>query len=529
MKYKLLLLLLVFAKGFSQNAVLDTTFGVNGKVTTTFGVGVTLSEIRDILLQPDGKILACGKTGIVANGIFNYELVLVRYLPDGMLDTSFGVNGIVINTQFNECNFVSLILQSNGKIIIGGQVQLIPNTADKAAMLRYNNDGSLDTTFGSNGVVITTIPNNGGSSSLFAHLKTLSDNKILVAYISAVDDVIVLRYDNNGTIDMTFGLNGIFQLNLGNNTSTQSNENVSSIELQSDGKIILGGGTDVNNVPENWDSFLVRVNSDGNIDSSFGTNGVVITDFNGRDGFSNINIINDSIIATGYSFGANNTSKIILAKYTNNGTLDSNFGINGKVITQTTSSNMHDIVLDAILQTDGKIICAGQNGRGFNFDGGTSQSSDMLLLRYNTNGSLDTTFSPTGYVTTSFDSNIFNAGTALSIQNDGNIVVGGSTINLTTGQSFALARYTFDNLGTNSFTNNENFKIAPNPTKDFLTISVNENQKIDEVSVIDCTAKIVYNQKTNSNQINVSSLQNGIYFVKIVAKDKVFEQKFIKE
>jgi uncharacterized delta-60 repeat protein len=520
MKFKLLLLLLVFAKGFSQNVILDNTFGVNGKVTTAMGV---LSRIKSMEIQPDGKIIACGITSV--NGIF--KLALIKYNSDGSLDTSFGTNGTVINSQFNDSFWTKISTQTDGKIIVVGQVQFITSMANKAAMLRYNPDGTLDTTFGINGFV--TVNNYGGLSTLVTDLIILTDNKILLAGGANDENVQVLRYNSDGTIDSTFGLNGIFNLNLGYhfNSLNPSKETTMSIVLQSSGKIIVGGHTDKDNVSYNWDFFILRLNSDGSFDDSFGVNGFTTTNIAQGDYSTSMSIFNDdSIFVSGMSLGllANDPKKIILVKYTSSGILDTSFGSSGKVITQTVNSNMHDICWDTKIQTDGKIVCVGQNGTGFNIFGGTSQPSEMLLLRYNTDGSLDTSFSPTGYVTASFDFNILNNGEAVAIQNDGKIIIGGSSNTL-----IALARYTFDNLATNSFSDNENFKIAPNPTRDFLTISVNENLKIDEVSVIDCTGKIVYNQKTNSNQINVSSLQNGIYFVKIVANDRVFQKKFIKE
>jgi uncharacterized delta-60 repeat protein len=529
MNYKLLLLLLVFAKGFSQNAVLDTTFGVNGKVTTSFSIGLSISEIRNIVLQSDGRIISSGYATTSFNNAFQDKIALTRYNIDGSLDLSFGFNGKVVNTEYYSSHSSGLKIQPDGKIIVVGQAQITNFNADKAIMLRYNTDGTLDTTFGINGVV--NISEFGGNSGVLTDILIQSDNKILVSYLGgASDDIEVFRYNSNGTIDTLFGLNGIFKLNIGNNSLGQSNETTTSVALKSDGTIILAGYTDVNNDSEQYDTFIVSINSNGVLDTTFGTNGFIITNFYEVDLIRSLIINNvDSIFISGFSFDINNNSKIFLAKYSSSGILDSNFGTNGKVITQTSSTNMFDIASDIKLQSDGKILCVGQSGRGYNFNGGTSQPSDMLLLRYNTDGSLDTTFSPTGYVTTSFDNNIYNTGRSVAIQNDGNIVFGGSTLNLTTGQSFALARYTFDNLATNSFSDNENFKIAPNPAKNLLTISVDENQKIDEVSVVDCTGKIVYIQKTNSNKIDVSSLQNGIYFVKIVANNKLFQQKFIKE
>lgn len=516
MKYKLLLLLLVFAKGFSQNAVLDTTFGVNGKVTTSFGSLIT--GIGDLAIQSDGKIIALGN-------INNYlGFGLARYNVDGSLDSSFGTNGKVINTDFFQCRSSGFKLTSDGKIIVAASRRLGQFSGEDILLIKYNSNGTLDSSFGQNGYVVTDL---NSSIEYTSDISIQSDNKIIVSSLRRK----IIRYTDLGALDTTFGVNGIVTLSpLGTNISPSldSNEYINDVRQQSNGKIIISGITDRNHVPEDWDSYLLRLNIDGTIDTTFGTNGFIINDINGKNEFTSIEILNDdSIIASGISSINDLTLQIILSKFYSNGAFDTSFGTNGIIITQTNNTNLIDYCFDMRLQSDGKIICVGQSGRGFNFNGGTSQPSDMLLLRYNTDGSLDSTFSPSGYITTSFDGNIYNNGRAVAIQNDGKIVIGGDTLNETTGQSFALARYTFDNLATSSFTNNENFKITPNPTHDLVTIL--GNQKIEQISIIDCTGKIVFNNKTNENKIDVSELQNGIYFVKIVANDKVFQQKIVKE
>jgi uncharacterized delta-60 repeat protein len=502
MNYKLLLLLLIVADGFSQNAILDNSFGVNGKVTTS--LPNSFIEINSLEIQTDGKIITCGYEK------FETGFVLIRYNVDGSIDSSFGDQGKVINSDFFRVRFSKLKLQSDGKIIVSGQLRTNEFSNGDTFVTRYNTTGAVDTTFGTNGYYIITTINE--PSNLCIH----SDDKILVC---SYDQRKIFKLTNSGELDNDFGINGIVDLN-----SIGANEFITEIKIQNDGKIVLSGGTDLASAIEQWNGFLIRLDSNGTADSTFGINGNVITDFNNKDIYESFDIDDDNnIVAVGYSY-LSNTSKIILAKYTSNGILDSNFGTNGKVITQTSSINMFDIASDIKLQSDGKILCVGQSGRGYNFNGGTSQPSDMLLLRYNTDGSLDTTFSPTGYVTTSFDNNIYNSGSALAMQNDGNILVGGSTINLTTGGSFALARYTFDNLAATSFTKIKSLSLVPNPANDFI----NFGKEIVSVQVYTIDGKNIDFDFIN-NSIDVSRLSKGIYLV--IGKNEdgdVFENKLIK-
>ncbi len=401
---------------------LDTTFGTGGKVTTDFNGSDDFSN--SIVLQSDGKIILGGRTN---NGT-NEDFALARYNSDGSLDTTFGTGGKV-TTDFNVNDDFSnsIALQSDGKIILVGFT--VNNNIDYTinfALARYNSDGSLDTTFGTGGKVTTDF-NSLLNLNFCYNIKLQSDGKIILGgytFDSSINFALA-RYNLDGSLDTTFGTGGKVT------TDFNSSEDISSsIALQSDGKIILGGYTYTLNNDNDVDFALVRYNSDGSLDTTFGTGGKVTTDFNGNDNFSNsIALQSDGKIILGGISSNSTNDDFALARYNSDGSLDTTFGTGGKVTTDFNSSN--DASFSIVLQSDGKIILGGISNN--------STNDDFALAKYNSDGSLDTTFGTGGKVTTDFNSGN-DASFSIILQSDGKIILGGMTNN-GTNNNFALARY----------------------------------------------------------------------------------------
>jgi len=201
--------------------------------------------------------------------------VLVRYNANGTLDTGFGTGGIV-TSQFNVFGLAhAAALQTDGKIVVGGEtgVDFGQSTFARFSLVRYNADGSLDSSFGTNGLVVTTINNDDVSRAY--DLTIQPDGKIVAAgaYESAANtDTMVARYDQNGAPDTNFGSAGIVVTRVGAITSVGE-----TISLQSNGKIVVAG-TSYNGVAAVGNDFgVLRLNADSSLDTSFGTNGKILT------------------------------------------------------------------------------------------------------------------------------------------------------------------------------------------------------------------------------------------------------------
>ena len=403
---------------------LDTSFDTDGKVTTAIGASNDLAY--SMVLQSDGKIVVAGYSVIGGNADF----ALARYNTNGSLDTSFDTDG-KLTTDFGGGGDVasSMVLQSDGKIVVAGYSAIGVNY--DFALARYNTDGSLDTSFGTEGKVTTDF---GASDDLASSMILQSDGKIVVAgyaFIEAnanfVANFALARYNNNGSLDTSFGTEGKVTTAIGG-----GGDLASSMVLQSDGKIVVAGYSVIGAITSTHFA-LARYNTDGSLDTSFGTEGKLTTDFGASDdpAYSVILQSDGKIVVAGYSVIGGNAD-FALARYNTNGSLDTSFDTDGKLTTAIGASG--DGASSMILQSDGKIVVAGYSAIGGNYD--------FALARYNTDGSLDTSFDTDGKVTTAIG--FGDVASSMVLQSDGKIVVAGYSY--TGGYAdFALARYIVSN------------------------------------------------------------------------------------
>ncbi|MFN9912689.1 MAG: delta-60 repeat domain-containing protein, partial [Pirellulaceae bacterium] len=277
---------------------------------------------------------------------------------------------------------LSVAVQPDGKVLVGGYARI--GTTDDFALVRYNADGSLDSSFGTGGMVTTAI----GTGTDWAQSLTIQpDGKIVVGGYSLIGgnwDFALVRYNANGTLDTSFGTGGMVMTAFG----TSADQGY-SVTIQPDGKIVVGGYASIGS---NNDFALVRYNADGTLDTSFGIGGMVTTAIvTGTDQGRSVTIQPDGklVVAGWASNGSNND--FALVRYNANGTLDTSFGTGGKVTTPVGTST--DTGLSVTIQPDGKIVVAGYVTFGFS-------NIDFALVRYNADGSRDTTFGTGGKVTT---------------------------------------------------------------------------------------------------------------------------------
>ncbi|KAA6439414.1 T9SS type A sorting domain-containing protein [Dyadobacter flavalbus] len=379
---------------FAQSGTLDPTFGQNGKVITN--IDQTRNIATSMLIQPDGKIVVGGYCTPVD---YNAYFTLVRYNTDGTLDNSFGNAGIVRPpVGINEDIPYSIVLQSDGKIIAAGYSWNGANY--DFAMVRYNSNGSRDLGFGTGGVVTTDFNNTNEKAN---KVLLQPDGKIIMCGISDISfdvNVAFARYLPNGTLDNTFGSSGKVSFNIGESGSWQS---IRSAELQNDGKILATGFTEVYIDKEtgNYDYrfVLLRLNSNGDLDNGFGNSGIVQTLVKKHDiGLSLAVQADNKILLLGQANPwYNGFDDFALVRYNSDGSIDNTFGNNGIVLT--TFDNTDDIPASMVLQSDQKILAFGFTAR----NNGTTL--DFALARYNTDGTLDNTFGIGGKVMTDFGGN----------------------------------------------------------------------------------------------------------------------------
>ncbi|MBK9438372.1 MAG: VCBS repeat-containing protein [Chloracidobacterium sp.] len=369
------------------NGSLDTTFDGDGRVTTPIG---SSTDIANATTYHEGKIALVGYSWINSD-----DFALARYNLDGSLDTTFDTDGKRVD-DFGSltARAKSLAIQPDGKIVAAGL----------GGLMRFNGDGTLDDLFDGDGRV-SSFENNG--------LAIQPDGKIVtVSYLAGIGGFNMTRYNSNGSVDISVA------------TVVGTSETVATATaIQSDGKIVVAGYTVS---PGNDSDFaVVRYNSNGTLDSSFDGDGKLTTDFDAAEDLAKTVAIQSDgkIVVAGKVGGAFGVSR-----YTTNGSLDSSFGINGKAITPAGTITFGDCKSVAI-QSDGKIIVAGS----------ANNPSDFALVRFNSNGSLDTSFDGDGFAFISIGVGSDGAN-SIVIEPSGKILVAGFA-DSGTNSDFAIVRF----------------------------------------------------------------------------------------
>ena len=367
---------------------LDTTFGTSGMVTTPIGSVNAVAHALGIQ-SFDSRIVVAGSS----NNSSNDDFTLVRYNTDGSLDTTFNATGTkpgTVTTSIGSGDAVAnaLGIQSDHNIVVAGY-SLLSGTENVFTLVRYNTDGSLDTTFNATGTKPGTVTTSIGSVGDYAlALGIQSDHNIVVAgysYNGTKYNIALVRYNTDGSLDTTFNATGTKPGTVTTSIVGSINDYANALGIQSDGKIVVAGYS-YNGTKYNIT--LVRYNTDGSLDTTFNATG------------------------------------------TKPGTVTTSIG------------SIDDEAHALVIQSDGKIVVAGSS-----YDN-TSSKYDFALVRYNTDGSLDTTFNATGTkpgtVTTPIGSDgYWDYAYALGIQYDKKILAAGSS-NSGSNYDFALVRYNTD-------------------------------------------------------------------------------------
>jgi uncharacterized delta-60 repeat protein len=403
---------------YNANGSLDTSFGIGGKVVTP--VGTDDDFARAVAIQPDGKIVVAGYAKV---GGFE-RFAVVRYETDGSLDTTFDGDGKVTTTlgAGNATGF-AVAIQADGAIVVAGRAYNGSNY--DVGVARYLDTGALDTSFSGDGIVMTSI----GTSHDFATSVLLQGTKIVATgkAFMATDDLLAVRYLSDGTLDTTFDGDGKITVDLGSAAHDLPGQGV----LQTNGRILISGSVLVGG---DYDFGVVRIGVNGGLDTTFSVDGIQVSDFNVLNNYANAISIRPTgeIVVAGYTDNAG-VLDVTVARYDPaDGSLDTAFSSDGWV--RTTVGTGSAIAYGVACQDDGKMVAAGYADAASGYD--------FAAVRYNAGGSLDTTFSSDGKATTPVAPNR-DYGKAVAIQADGKSVVAGYTQDFEV-YTAALARYDVD-------------------------------------------------------------------------------------
>jgi uncharacterized delta-60 repeat protein len=429
---------------YNADGTLDTTFNSDGVITHDGAAGLNSDDYAyAIAIDSNGKILVAGSS---YNLFYNIDMVIWRYTSTGALDTTFDTDGIVFHNSANGINSddygYAIAINAGGKILVAGSSKYSSSDDTAIAIWRYTSTGALDTAFGlPNGFVIHRKTAGGNGDDEGCATVTDAQGRILVTgsshNISDYDDMVIWRYNGDGTLDTTFGTGGVVSYN----GVEDDDDRGYAITVTAQGKILVAGSIYASS---GGDMAIWRYNDDGTPDTTFDSDGVVThTSAAGAVGFSpdcgNAIAIDaqGKILVTGESLNTAGNYDMVIWRYTADGTLDTTFDSDG-VVTHTNAAggtNKSDYGRVITIDADGKILVAG-------YSGNSSNNNDMIIYRYLSDGTLDTTFGTGGIAKYNSIANKDDCGNAITIDADGKILVSGSTRNSDDTDDMVIWRYT---------------------------------------------------------------------------------------
>ncbi len=507
---------------FAQQAgTLDSSFNQTGIYMHDFGFH---DNINDVQIQPDQKIIL---TGIAITPAFAGVLKVMRLKTNGTPDSSFAVNGVYSLLVGNESYGYKSAVTPDGKIIVAG-ITYDANYQADWLLLRLDSTGTIDPTFGNNGITIVDFLNR---DDLAYGMALQPDGKIVVAgsftdTVNFYNNPCIMRFTSDGIIDSTYGSNGYTFI-----PGIDIDNRFYNVVVQPNGKIVACGHySKVLSGAQDFDVLVFRTDSTGNPDAGFGVNGAFIQSINGGidDAFGLGIDQDDNIVVAGYTtVPVTLEFDMVLLKYDSTGAPLSTFGNSGLV---TFNNSEFDVAMSVQIQPDNKIVAGGSSGLSF------FGARDFALWRYLPDGTPDPSFGTNGFVTTAVTPN-FQDCNSIALQNDGKIVAAGKTFS-GTNNDLAVVRYHND-LGTSVQEikySEAALNVFPNPASSgtFITIEFNNQAEKDiSVTMIDFSGREVFKQKkidshSETHIIHIpQSIQSGIYVLKISNQKEAYFRKLM--
>ncbi|MEO7210127.1 MAG: T9SS type A sorting domain-containing protein [Chitinophagaceae bacterium] len=338
---------------FNPDGTYDQSFGKHGRTTLYFR-GKFFTSNNRFILQPDGKIVGIGEYYPEGDKVFSG---VFRCNPDGSIDSSFGVNGLDSVEIENQAYSSGIILQPDGKIVVSGTAEKEEYDDRRNFIYRLMSNGGLDASFGEGGIVVNKHVYNINAVALIMR----PDGRLVIGNTYYSNDshpsYELESFNQDGSVDNSFGVKGIAKFIFGENQAGDWYSNMNEMAIQEDGKIVCVGTTG----NKRFFMALCRFNENGTIDAGFGDNGGIIPNLENVDGSNNDGIDfqpDGKILACGSANIAYSFSEIVISRYTQNGQLDTNFGNKGFTIITKDSSNVGTRSIHYL--SSGKILATGQ-------------------------------------------------------------------------------------------------------------------------------------------------------------------------
>ncbi len=498
--------MLLFATLQAQNpGDLDPLFGTNGTYVTDFTDNPDSPTATFIL--SDGKILTVGNTWID----YSSYVFLTRHNTNGSLDMTYGSGGKLFFKAIQGGNNYAwdATLLDDESVILAGHA--FANNRSNLILAKVNSNGSLDTSFGNNGIA----PFSDSRNFVIKACAVQQDGKIVLGGYCE-DAFCALRFNANGSLDTSFGSNGIVTDELGLNDSF-----VECMTLQDDGKIILAGWGIQSHTYNFYESIVARLDENGQFDTSFGTNGYIVFDVHDDlDSAHDVEVLADGKIMINGYYHIYQENCLRYAIYLNrrnaDGSVDTSFGTNG-FVTNECVSYAENYSEEMLISEDGTIFCTG-NSRG------SDGSQKLLVSSFTADGMVNQAFGSNGYVLFNFPGHQSES-RSLAMQPDGMLVVTGSVFD-NDGSNLMLARLysgTATAISENDWVMLESY---PNPCTDQVRFNLSD---CPMASVYDMSGRLVMQSRLSADgSLSVTSLSKGSYLVDLQSEGQHFFAKIVK-
>ncbi|MFT5253836.1 MAG: putative delta-60 repeat protein [Flavobacteriales bacterium] len=456
-------------------------------------------------------------TGTVKESNSDENVQIIKLLSSGHLDNSFGADGVkVVNMSSNDVAYKSII-DSNGKLISVGKTKL--NDHYQMFAMRMNSDGSLDNTFGVNGIF--TFSYGFGDAVAFS-LVEVNNTLVLAGYVTNANeniDFALIGMTSNGSIDPSFGSNGLIIIDINGN-----DDQFRDLVLDNSNNIIVCGQTTDDSLPywNQTDFAVYKFNQNGNIVSNFGNNGFKRIDFEENDLAQSIRKFNesDSFLISGIFNNVDcSCDSTIAAKINTTGELDNTFADNGKLRIPTDNGFIYYGGSSPVIQDNGKIVFAGPKVQLSPF------IYDEHYMRFDNTGVLDLSFGNQGLVIYDFDRSVMNSKSKHT--GDRLLILGVRASGPDFNDVILTGHILSNDLSTVDFSNYKNqYLIYPNPASNVLFIEAS-NDDFGEARIYDVFGKLIttFSLDNRTNKIDLNIISSGFYFLEI----RTFEKKIVEK
>lgn len=445
---------------------------------------------------------------IVLAGAADEDMALVGYQPDGTLDTTFDGDGLVRTDLGGYAVALAMVVQEDGKIVVAGSL-MVSNLPSRFLIARYNGDGSLDATFDQDGIVTVAV----GANACAAVALAMDPLGRVIASGWCYqpggqpmhEEMAVVRLNSDGSMDTTFDGDGITSVAVGTNSEAVA------VAITDDGGILLGGSTTTNN---EHDLALARLLEDGTLDAAFGNGGHVVTGLQSiHETASDLAIQPDGRILLCGTTILGGTEDLMLVRFDADGSLDTSFS--GGTVTAAIGAFTTDIGRSIYVQPDGKILVAGSAGLS------AMMYSYLLLARFLPDGTLDGSFN--GGIFMNPVGGSYAIAQAVAIDPDGAVLTAGFTGISTQFHTFVLARFVEESANAvgDDLVTTPGALAFPNPTTGATSIELGGwgSGKVTAVRLVDPAGRdlripaptMVNTGSRRMLQLDLTALQDGCY------------------